>query len=345
MKNKLKKYWEFFSTRTFEKGVSLEFFKDGSFAVVNKNASGEFKNVMEFYNDNCNHVGTLRGNDLRTLSNGITISVESDKIIIVANGADVCQNAPTISYEKGRRVFSSGSYVVAKHPVGKGCGYQIYMVCHDFIPLSHPLITDDVVSFEASSDNDVFAVSYDTSNPNDTWHICTKEKGIKTLNNCYRIVVLGNGSYLVHDEMGCKLYSNKNVVLCISDDTWGIKPLGHRHVCFENKFIVDADDGGIIAKASKDIVTVLPQELIFSAYTMRDYVGDTGYMLNGKALPYSATSRLDENLVVVYQQGTFYPFLSNKEEYADDCDDIYQLRLSQLYPGKRSEMYPNNWKD
>ncbi len=318
----LRLYRQFFAQRTFDKDTTVEFFKDGSFAICKKDS-------IEFRSAFCKRITTILGSDLRVLSNGIVISVEHDKVAIVANGDNIYKKRVEIPISENTKVISSGPLIAICEPNSKmtqaiymldNCGFQKFNI-----------VFDNMISqMESSYDGEVFAISFVDIAKSPRIY---KWKGhLLYSGDSLKIDVIGNGSYIVHTVENSTLYTRYREPICVSEDIWGIKPLSSNYAVFEDKFIINAgigNMGAIVADYNDDIVDVGCGGTVFTKYITSNKYG-TGRMLNGRKLHHMAGARFHNDLIVVYSQNTFFPFLfsENRADFGDNI--LYYKRLRDM---------------
>ena len=185
MENKLKKYWKFFSERSFPQKTNVEFFNDGSFAICTKE-------MIDYYNSDCVHVNSLKGQDLRILTNGVTIAIESEEIILDRNGKNYCDNFVSIPIEKDTRVLTAGSFILAKKKGSER--YQLFLVSDCEITPTAYSGNSTPITFEASDDSKTFAITFKSECAKSNCLLCINMHQTSVSKDCIRIDILGNGS-------------------------------------------------------------------------------------------------------------------------------------------------------
>lgn len=341
LKEQLKKYWKFLSKHSFGEHDTINFFQNGSFAIITRTG-------VNYYDENCQQVDFVLGERFAILASGVTIKIESDKVEILRSGIHKCSETLYISKEKGSSVFVSGSLVIVKDYYSSQ--YNIYLIKKTVNPyqvsvsqlsLEFPPCRS-IYHFEASEDNSIFAIGFGFDRGG---NLSSCKKLYKLELGSFEVTditptafdnlhVMKCGSYIVNYKGCCKMYSADGKLILTSDEPRGIIGIGYDIVRFDNSLVVNAVSGSVICKADMETSNMTKKTNFYiGRYIIRAPDGKVGYLLDGKLLPSICGSRLSQKLSVIYQQGTFYPTtFDENDDIAGYQPDVYYSRLKSMIP-------------
>ena len=330
-KEQLKKYWDFFSHKSFDEGAIVDFFKDGSFAI----GTTTYKN---YYDCDCNQVDYLSGGDLRILANGVTIEVENDHILLSRNGIIKCLERNLIPYRAGDKVFTAASLVVLRNVNTKK--YAFYKIANR---ISNKIsvtqldleLDENIVNVEASLDSSVFVVSFKGGMQRLYKYDVGKNHVYEVTPTAFtRVHVMECGCFIVNYDDCCKLHSPTGKLILSSNTSWGICDIGYDKVRFEGEVIIDVTSGRPLGEADAQISNMTRNGILHGRYFSKTVDGKRGFLCDSKLLPSICGSRFHDNLTVIYQQGTFYPttFDVNDDIAGYQPNSYYYSRLRAMIP-------------
>ena len=327
---KLSNYWEFFSTKKFEKNVSVEFFNDCGFAIIDDSG-------IAIYNAKCEIVNKLNRSKARyvLMVNGVILEIKDGKIKPIYKESELYKNPFMIEYEGSAYgdVFAEGGLLMVKQD-------DKYLVWHIFDDDKKPEVVRTFANgkvatdFKASYDGKVFVVNWQKSGKGigSEIEIFNIHGANITPNSLYNVDLLPNGNFVGHSDTDCSLYGTDGQIICRASRSFGIMVRSANFITFEDKLLLN-DKGEIVGEANPHILSITHDGTQIFSHKIVNARG-VGYHLGGKLLDSSGSNyrfHFKERISVMYSQGMIFPlsFMSTHRGVVNG-KGLYYTRLKEM---------------